>query len=94
MWLNLCVGGYNYFLLFFSIGVGHYYFKGAVEDSATAEISRSQVGTTIHKDMWKMYTSSTFFREKVNDHDIETNAFLDHQFHIPFIEFFLPKYYL
>lgn len=24
-------------------GVGHYYFKGAVEDSATAEISRSQI---------------------------------------------------
>lgn len=41
-----------------------------------------------------MYTSSIFFRKKVNDHDIETNAFLDHQFHIPFIEFFLPKYYL
>ena len=26
-------------------GKGHYYLKGAVEDSATAEISRSQVKT-------------------------------------------------
>lgn len=30
------------------LGKGHFFYRGQVEDSATAEISRSQVGWRLH----------------------------------------------